>query len=65
MTLPCPHCRATPVTRHLTTTVPGATPVTLGLCRCDYLTCISCGQTVYDRAARRCAHCGKDPAIKS
>lgn len=62
--LPCPHCHATPVVKQLTTTVPRSQPVTLALCRCDYLTCVHCRETVYDRYAKRCAHCGKDPGYK-
>lgn len=60
----CGHCKTTPVAKQLTTTVLGSVPVTVAMCRCDYLTCCHCDTTVYDRYARRCANCGKDPGSK-
>lgn len=60
----CTHCGTTPVVKQLATTVPGTRAVAVALCRCDYLTCAHCAVTVYDRKARRCASCGKDPGAK-
>lgn len=60
----CEHCKALPVVKQLTTTVPGTMPVAVAMCRCDYLTCVHCQTSVYDRTARRCATCGKDPGSK-
>lgn len=60
----CGHCHQRVMGRQLATLVPGAVPVVMSLCRCDYLTCSSCNTTVYDRSARKCASCGQDPGVR-
>lgn len=57
----CWRCNTVPDVRRVHTAVPGARPVDLALCDCDWARCphLNCRKTLrgYRQGSHRCPHC--------